>query len=180
VAFTAAAEVLLARGRPKQARARLAELEQTTNIRAEPYYAALLPELVRTAHTLGDPELAARLVAGVEPRTPLGQQALCQCRAQLVEATGDHAEAAALYARAAEASEASGNVPERALAASPGGDHPVARLERHAVLVAVVGLEHLAQALDGACRVAIAQAREGRARVLKPRDDASAASRSRP
>src|SRR5919201_1787607 len=57
------------------------------------------------------------------------------------------------------------------LAASPGGDQPGARIEHDAVLVAVVGREHRAQALDGACRLAIAQAREGRTRVLKPRDD---------
>ena len=31
--------------------------------------------------------------------------------------------------------------------------------------------EHLAQALDGTGRVVLAQAREGRARVLKPPDD---------
>src|SRR5215210_5060563 len=64
------------------------------------------------------------------------------------------------------------------LAAPPGGDQPRARIERHAVLVAVVGREHLAQAPDGACRLAIAQAREGRTRVLNPVTTASAASRS--
>src|SRR5438874_10292604 len=62
-------------------------------------------------------------------------------------------------------------VPLIFLAAPPGGDQPRARIEHHAVLVAAVSREHLAQALDGACRLAIAQAREGRTRVLKRRDD---------
>ena len=62
------------------------------------------------------PELAARLVDGVEPRTPLAEHALCACRAQLAEAAGDHAEAAALYAEAAERWREFGNVPERAYA----------------------------------------------------------------
>ena len=62
------------------------------------------------------PELADRLVDGVEPRTPLAEHALCACRAQLAEAAGDHAEAAALYAEAAERWREFGNVPERAYA----------------------------------------------------------------
>jgi hypothetical protein len=114
VAFTTAAAVLLARGHHQQAQALLAELEQITNIRAEPYYASVLSELVRTALAVGDPDLASRLVAGVEPRTPLAQHALCHCRAQLTEATGEHAKAVALYADAAQALGKFGNVPERA------------------------------------------------------------------
>src|SRR5215217_3183166 len=57
------------------------------------------------------------------------------------------------------------------LAASPRRDQPGTRIEDHAALVAVVGRERLAQALDGTSRLAVAQAREGRARVLKPPDE---------
>ena len=55
--------------------------------------------------------------------------------------------------------------------ASPGRDQPGTRIENHAALVAVVRRERLAQALDGARRLAIAQAREGRARVLEAADE---------
>ena len=53
---------------------------------------------------------------GVEPRTPLVEHALCACRAEQAEAAGDHAEAVALYAEAAERWRTFGNVPERAYA----------------------------------------------------------------
>src|SRR5439155_6274518 len=56
-------------------------------------------------------------------------------------------------------------------AASPGRDQPGTRIEGHAALVAVVRREHLAQALHGTSRLAVAQACEGRARVLKPADE---------
>ena len=71
---------------------------------------------MRTALALEQPALAAHLVDGVEPRTPLAEHALTACRAQLAEAAGDQAEAAALYADAAERWRAFGNVPERAYA----------------------------------------------------------------
>jgi hypothetical protein len=75
-----------------------------------------LPALVRTALALRQPELAKLLVDGVEPRTPLVEHALSASRAELVEAAGDHAEAVALYAEAAERWRTFGNVPERAYA----------------------------------------------------------------
>src|SRR3954471_23713991 len=53
---------------------------------------------------------------------------------------------------------------------SPGRDQPGTRIEGHAVLVAVVRREHLAQVLDGTSRLAVAQAGEGRSGVLKPPD----------
>jgi hypothetical protein len=71
---------------------------------------------VRTAHALGQPELAARLVDGVQPVTPLFENALSACRAQLAEAAGDRAQAATLYAQAARRWQEFGNVPERAYA----------------------------------------------------------------
>ena len=91
---------------PKAAHSRrtalLVELEQVVGTRSDPYYAFFLPELIRTAHALGQRELSARLVDGVEPVTPLFENALSACRAQSAEAAGEHAEAAALYAEAAE------------------------------------------------------------------------------
>ncbi|MEJ7790742.1 MAG: hypothetical protein WKF65_02080 [Gaiellaceae bacterium] len=116
VAFAAAARLLLAQGRPQQARALLLELEQVAGIRADPYYASLLPELVRSTLALGDSELPARLVRGVEPTTPLQAHALSAARPQLAEAAGEHAQAATLYAESATRWQEFGNVPERAYA----------------------------------------------------------------
>ena len=59
-----------------------------------------------------------------------------------------------------------------ALGASPGGDQPGARIEDEAALVAVVRRQRVAQAVDGTSRLAIAQARERRAHILKPPDAA--------
>ncbi len=126
LAFAAGARLLLVQGGPQQAQALLAELEQVTGIRADPYYAVVLPELVRSALALGDADLAARFVSGVEPRTPLAEHALCACRAQLAETAGDHAEATTLYAQAAERWQQFGNVPERAYALLGRGRCPIA------------------------------------------------------
>jgi hypothetical protein len=57
------------------------------------------------------------------------------------------------------------------LVAAPGRDQPRARIEDHAALVALVRREHLAQALDGTGRVAVAEAYEGGACVLKSPDE---------
>jgi len=116
VTLTAAAKLLLAHGRPQAARALLAELEQVPRVRVDLYYISFLPELVRCALSLSEPELSARLVDGVEPRTPLHEHVLSACRAQLAEAAGEPAEAAGLYADAAERWLEFGNVPERAYA----------------------------------------------------------------
>ena len=116
LALAAAARLLRDQDRPQEARALLTELDQTPGTRADPYYASALPELVRSALALGDAELAARVVTGVEPVTPLQQHALATCRAQLAEAAGQLAEAAETYAEAAEGWHEFGNVPERAYA----------------------------------------------------------------
>lgn len=100
--LSAAVRLLLAEGHEQRASALLVELEQVVGIRADPYHAPALFELVRSAVARRQPELAIRLVDGVEPRTPLFEHALSACRAQLAEATGEHAEAAQLYAEAAE------------------------------------------------------------------------------
>ena len=114
--FTAAAQLLFAQGQPHQARALLADLEQVPQIRGDPYYASLLPESVRCALAVEDPELAGRLADGVEPRTPLHENALCAARAQLAEAAGEPAEAITRYAEAADRWREFRNVPERAYA----------------------------------------------------------------
>jgi class 3 adenylate cyclase len=112
----AAAAAALAAEAPERASALLAELEQTPGARATPYYARELAGMLRTALAAGDPELAKRLTAGLQPRYPLDEHALCAARAQLAEHTGDHAGATALYAEAAARWQQFGNVPERAYA----------------------------------------------------------------
>jgi tetratricopeptide (TPR) repeat protein len=116
LAFAAAARLRRAEGRAQQAQALLAEVELVPGTRPDPYYASVLPGLVRGALALGDRELAARLVDGVQPVTPLHEYALAACRAQTAEAACEQAEAAALYAEAAEYWREFGNVPERAYA----------------------------------------------------------------
>jgi hypothetical protein len=110
--FAGPAQLLLARG--ERAQALLRELERTSGIGADTFYAALLPGLVRCALALQDNKIAARLAEGVEPRTPLVEHTLSACRAQLTEAAGERAGAAALYAEAAARWQQFGNVPEHA------------------------------------------------------------------
>jgi hypothetical protein len=78
--FPGAAQLLLARGNRERAQALLRELERTSGIRADIFYAALLPGLVRCALAL--------LAECVEPRTPLVEHTLSACRAQLTEGAG--------------------------------------------------------------------------------------------
>jgi len=112
--LAAAAAAQLAAGAPEHARALLGELEQTSGAREVIYYSRQLAAMLRTAIAAGDSELAERLAEGLEPLFPLREHALCAARAQLAEAAGDHVEAAALYAEAAERWREFGNVPERA------------------------------------------------------------------
>jgi hypothetical protein len=115
-ALAAAAAGRLVQGLPEQARTLLLELEETPGARETSYYARQLGSMVRTALAAGDPELAARLADGLEPVFPLREHALCAARAQLAEAAGGQAQAAALYADAAERWREFGNVPQRAYA----------------------------------------------------------------
>lgn len=116
VGFAGAAQLLLAQRRPEQARELLVELGRVPLVRADPYYGAYLPELVRCALALGDPQLAARLTEDTEPRSPLIEHSLYAARAALAEAIDDSADAASLYAEAAGRWQEFGNVPERAYA----------------------------------------------------------------
>jgi len=113
-ALSSAVAARLAAAAPEQARALLAELEQTPGVRGTPYYARQLPGMLRNALAAGDPALAKRLADGLEPLFPLREHALCSARAQLAEAARDHADAATLYAEAAARWQTFGNVPERA------------------------------------------------------------------
>jgi tetratricopeptide (TPR) repeat protein len=112
----ASAAAALATDAPEQSRALLEELERTTGSHQTPYYARLLPLMVRTLLTADGPALAKRLVEGVEPRYPLDEHALCAARAQLAEHAGEYVEAATLYDEAAAGWRDFGNVPEHGYA----------------------------------------------------------------
>jgi tetratricopeptide (TPR) repeat protein len=114
--LAAVAAARLAAADPDQARALLAEIEQTPGARDVPYYSRQLGAMLRTALAAGDAELAERLADGIEPRYPGREHALCAARAQLAEHAGDHADAATLYAEAATRWQQFGNVRERAYA----------------------------------------------------------------
>jgi class 3 adenylate cyclase/tetratricopeptide (TPR) repeat protein len=116
MAVAAAAQLLQAQAQPEQARLLLQELDQIPASRTDPVYAIVLPGLVRTALALDDPDLAASLTNGVPALTPLHQHALTSSQAQLAEAKGNHAEATALYADAAQHWHQFGNKPEHAYA----------------------------------------------------------------
>ena len=115
-ALASSAAVRLAAAEPDQARALLAEIEQTPGARTTPYYSRQLAFMVRTALTAGDFELAKQLSEGLEATLPVREHALCAARAQLAEHAGDHAGSATLYADAAARWQEFGNVPERAYA----------------------------------------------------------------
>jgi hypothetical protein len=79
-------------------------------------YPTILPGVVRTALGVGDSELAQRLSERVEIEYALQKNAVDAARAQIAEHAGNHAEAAALYASAAEHWEELGAVPAQAYA----------------------------------------------------------------
>jgi class 3 adenylate cyclase/tetratricopeptide (TPR) repeat protein len=114
--LAAAAAVHAARGRHDLARAQLAEIEAYPAARNSETYVVWLPVLVRVALAAGDPDLAARLVAGVEPRWPLSEHALVTARAALAEQSGETAAAASGYAEAASRWALFGLVAEEAFA----------------------------------------------------------------
>ena len=111
MALAAAARLLLAQGRPKQADTFVRELDE---LGAVPAWQ--LRSLVEIALALDDAALAERFVGYVEPTEPAIRHALTSARAQLREAGGDHAAAAGLYEEAARAWEEFDTVPGRAYA----------------------------------------------------------------
>jgi len=132
----AVASLLHAQGHPEQASLLLRELDRITLARADAFYAAVLPNLVRSALAIHDPPLATSLTGGVQPIVPLHQHALISCQAQLAEAAGNHGEAASLYTDAAPRWHQFGNHPEHAYAllgqgrclvtlSRPGGEQPL-------------------------------------------------------
>jgi class 3 adenylate cyclase/tetratricopeptide (TPR) repeat protein len=98
------------------AAALLAEVESFPGVRDSPNYPTLLPAMVRVAIRIGEPELAERLVDGIEPRLPLADHALIAARATLTEARGEVQVATDAYADAADRWERFGVVPEQAFA----------------------------------------------------------------
>ena len=118
IAFGLASAALgrAALGQNDEGAALLAEIEANAGARESQYYAILMPAMVRTALAIDNPDLAKRLVAGVEPRHPYGQHALITANAAVAEAVGDLDAAANGYADAAERWQSFGVVPEQAFA----------------------------------------------------------------
>jgi tetratricopeptide (TPR) repeat protein len=100
--FPAAAALRLALGETTDALALLSELQRIPNVRDAPYYPANLPDAVRTALVVGDPDLAASLAEGVELIYPLHEYAVATARALLHEHRGEHPEAVELFSDASE------------------------------------------------------------------------------
>jgi class 3 adenylate cyclase/tetratricopeptide (TPR) repeat protein len=97
----AAAPALLTAGRSTEARDLLGVVADSPG-HDHMEYSHHLPRLARTAQTLKDDDLLARLATGVPDILPRQQHALLTVRAIQAERAGDYAEAAALYADAAE------------------------------------------------------------------------------
>jgi len=114
--LSAAACARVALGQHEQAAVLLAELEALPGGRETGYYAAYLPTMARTAISLGNPQPAERLLAGVNPQIPAAEYALATVNAALAEARGDLGAAAQGYADAADRWQQFGVVPEQAFA----------------------------------------------------------------
>jgi tetratricopeptide (TPR) repeat protein len=103
-------------GQDESAAHLLAELESYPGVRESQSYQVILPAIVRAALRIGEPALAERLVAGLEPLYPYAEYALVAANAALTEARGDLQAAADAYADAADRWERFGVVPEEAFA----------------------------------------------------------------
>ena len=112
----AAALVHAGLGQGEVAAALVTEVESYPGAREQQQYNIMLPTMVRTALGIGEPALAERLVAGLEPRYPYAEHALVAANAALTEARGDLSSAADAYADAADRWERFGVVPEQAFA----------------------------------------------------------------
>ena len=114
--LAAAALTRSALAQPDLAAALLDEIETAEGARESGSYASLLPAMVRTALSVGNPQLARRLVDGVEPLTPSHEHAVAAANAVLAENQGDLEAAAVGYADAAARWQTFGVVPEQAFA----------------------------------------------------------------
>ena len=94
----------------------LTEIEAYPGARNDATYVTLLPAMVRTALATGSLELAERLAADVEARTPYAEHAHVAANAALAEAHGHHQTAANAYADAARRWGAFGVITEQAFA----------------------------------------------------------------
>jgi class 3 adenylate cyclase len=156
VGLAGAAVLLLAQDRRDHARGIIVELTETPTLRADPYYGALLPELVRCTLTLGNHALAARFAEGTEPRTPLVETSLSTVRAALAEGN-DPAGAAVLFAEVADRWHDFGQVPEEAHALlgegrgrlAAGLDGAAEPLRRAKELFTAMGLRRAVAEVDG-------------------------------
>jgi len=100
-AFVTSASIRLQDGAPAEAIRLLSELEHTPRIRREQTYWVNLVDAVRTALAAGAPDVAERLVHGLDPVYPLHQHATKTVEALLAERRGDFAQAAEAFADAA-------------------------------------------------------------------------------
>ena len=94
----------------------LTNIETTPNLDEAGELATYLPVLVRTAITVGAPDLGVRLSGHLTPRHPYAEHALAAVRAALDEAHGEADRAAAGYADAASRWENFGDLPEQGFA----------------------------------------------------------------
>ena len=111
-----AAELHARLAHDEAAAALLGEIDTSPGSRDTLSYAAYLSAMVRSALSVGNPELARRLTAGVQLRTPYHEHAIATVGAALAEADGDLETAAMGYADAAARWLAFGVVPEQAFA----------------------------------------------------------------
>ena len=87
---------------PEDGRAMLGQLADDASMRGDHDFVGRAAGLVDAAITLGDVDLARRLVDGVAPNNPLYERVLKQAEARLAEADGDLGRATALFGDAAE------------------------------------------------------------------------------
>ena len=129
--LSTAAAVRAGLGQGETAAALLREIEAYPGVRANPHFPTRLGEMVRTALRIDESDLAKRLVASHEPRTPYAEHAFVAANAALTEAGGDVQAAADAYADAVGRWERFGVIPEQAFALLGEGrcllalDHPV-------------------------------------------------------
>ena len=88
-------------GDRETALALLADIEVTHGFNPDARYAELLTDGMRVAIACGAPEMASRLVEGIDPIVPLYEHILATADALLAEARGEHESAAADFADAA-------------------------------------------------------------------------------